>query len=112
MFDDGGNAQTSRGRYAQALFGVAFAGAAANAEVSPLRNARSADAPILLVHGKDDTVVPFVHSLSMNDVLLKARKTVTFVPLDGEDHFWSHQETRVRILQETVGFVEKYNPPG
>ena len=112
MFAYGGNAQTSGGRYVQAMFGTSFAGAAANAEISPLRNARSADAPILLVHGKDDTVVPFVHSLSMNEVLLKAGKPVTFVPLEGEDHFWSHQETRVRILEETVGFVEKYNPPG
>ncbi len=110
MSYEGGDSATSGGRYSQKKFGASFPGASSNADISPLRHADTADAPILLVHGKDDTRVPFVHSVSMNAALQKAGKTVSFVPLEGEDHFWSHEATRVKILQETVGFVEKYNP--
>ena len=98
------------GRYSQKLFGVRSAGAAALGPISPLRQARRADAPILLIHGKDDTVVPFVHSLSMNTALKDAGKTVRFVATEGEDHWLSKEATRVQTLEESVGWVEQYNP--
>jgi dipeptidyl aminopeptidase/acylaminoacyl peptidase len=110
MENFGDSSDKAEGRYAQALFGAAFSGAAAVADISPLRHADKASAPILLIHGKDDTRVPFVHSLSMDVALTKAGKPVTFIPLEGEDHFWSHESTRVQILTDSVAFVQKYNP--
>ncbi|MFW5633767.1 MAG: alpha/beta hydrolase family protein [Erythrobacter sp.] len=80
-------------------------------DVSPLRLADRADAPILLIHGRDDTVVPYTHSLRMADKLKDAGKPFEFVTLDGEDHWLSRAETRRAMLEAAVAFVEKHNPP-
>jgi dipeptidyl aminopeptidase/acylaminoacyl peptidase len=102
--------QTAHGRYTEALLGAGFAADPELQQISPLDHADRASAPILLIHGKDDTVVPFVHSLSMKGALEKAGKPVEFVPLEGEDHWWSKEATRVQILETSVAFVEKYDP--
>jgi dipeptidyl aminopeptidase/acylaminoacyl peptidase len=97
-------------RYAQKFFGVSLAKDPALDAISPLKRAQEADAPILLIHGRDDTVVPFVHSLGMSEVLERAGKPVKFVATPGEDHWLSHEATRTQTLEESVAWVEKYNP--
>ena len=67
--------------------------------------------PILLIHGRDDTVVPIAQSEDMADALKDAGKQVDFVKLDGEDHWLSRSETRLQMLDATVKFVEANNPP-
>jgi dipeptidyl aminopeptidase/acylaminoacyl peptidase len=79
-------------------------------DVSPRRFAAKADAPILLLHGKDDVVVPFRQSQVMADALKDAGKPHQLITLAGEDHWLSRGETRLKMLQETIGFVEKHNP--
>ncbi|HEX8055913.1 MAG TPA: S9 family peptidase [Novosphingobium sp.] len=79
-------------------------------EVSPRRHAAQADAPILLIHGKDDTVVPFSHSTAMVDALKSAGKPYEFVVLREEDHWLSHAATRKQMLEAAMAFVEKNNP--
>lgn len=81
------------------------------AEISPLAHAANADAPILLIHGYDDTVVPIVQSENMEDALNDAHKPVTFIKLHSEDHWLSTSETREQMLEATVSFLETYNPP-
>ncbi|MDG2527758.1 alpha/beta hydrolase family protein [Caulobacter endophyticus] len=81
------------------------------AAISPAKLAAKADIPVLLIHGKDDTVVPYVQSKLMSEALTKAGKPVQFVTLDGEDHWLSRGASRQRMLTETVAFVEKHNPP-
>ncbi|WP_226792854.1 alpha/beta hydrolase family protein [Altererythrobacter sp. CC-YST694] len=78
--------------------------------VSPRRFAPNANAPILLVHGKDDTVVAFEQSVKMADALKDAGKPYKFVQLAGEDHWLSRSETRRQMLAEAMAFVEQYNP--
>lgn len=78
---------------------------------SPVRLAAQADAPILLLHGRDDTVVPIDQSRRMAQALRAANKPVEFIELDGEDHWLSRAETRQRMLAETVRFMEQHNPP-
>lgn len=78
--------------------------------VSPRRFAAEADAPVLLIHGKDDTVVPFLQSQVMADALKSAKKPYELVTLAGEDHWLSGEETRKRMLSETMRFVQKHNP--
>lgn len=80
------------------------------ADVSPRRLAARADAPIMLIHGRDDTVVNFSHSAQMADRLKDSGKAYEFVELDSEDHWLSRSETRQRMLEAAVGFVEKHNP--
>jgi dipeptidyl aminopeptidase/acylaminoacyl peptidase len=81
------------------------------AEISPLVHAADADAPILLIHGTDDTVVPIAQSEDMEDALKAAGRPVSFVKLKSEDHWLSRSETREQMLAATVQFLEQYNPP-
>ncbi len=78
---------------------------------SPARQAARADAPILLIHGRDDSVVPIEQSRIMANALRRAGKPVEFVELNGEDHWLSRGDTRTRMLEETVKFLEANNPP-
>nr|WP_247710995.1 alpha/beta fold hydrolase [Qipengyuania vesicularis] len=79
-------------------------------DVSPRRLADRADAPIMLIHGRDDTVVPYSHSTQMADKLKDNGKPYELVELEGEDHWLSLSKTRLRMLEAAVGFVEKHNP--
>jgi dipeptidyl aminopeptidase/acylaminoacyl peptidase len=81
------------------------------AAVSPVRFVGDASAPILLVHGKDDVVVPYDQSNDMAVALRAAGKPVEFLTLPGEDHWMSRSETRLAMLEAAVAFVEKHNPP-
>jgi dipeptidyl aminopeptidase/acylaminoacyl peptidase len=47
----------------------------------------------------------------MAAALRAAGKPVEMVELRGEDHWLSRGATRLQMLQATVAFVEKYNPP-
>ena len=80
------------------------------AAVSPARHAARANAPILLIHGKDDTEVPLEQSRAMEKALRTAGKPVEFLQLQGEDHWLSHEDTRLAMLRAAVAFVEKHNP--
>jgi len=80
-------------------------------QISPMTQADQADAPILLIHGKDDTRVPISQSERMRRALRDAGKSVELIELPGEDHLLSREETRVSTVDASVAFVEKYNPP-
>ena len=81
------------------------------AAISPATFAAKADAPMLLIHGKDDTVVLYNQSQIMYDALRKAGKPAELVTLKGEDHWLSRGETRLQMLTSIVAFLEKHNPP-
>jgi len=81
-------------------------------DASPIRFVEVTDAPVLLVHGKDDTVVDYGQSADMAKALQRAGKSVEFVTLAGEDHWLSRSETRLAMLEAVVAFVEKHNPAG
>lgn len=81
------------------------------AAVSPAGLAARADAPILLIHGKDDTEVPPEQSRFMERALRDAGKPVQYLELAGEDHWLSREDTRLGMLQAAIAFVEKHNPP-
>jgi len=78
---------------------------------SPIAFADRADAPVLLIHGTDDTVVTFEQSATMEKALKAAGKPVQLVRLPGEDHWRSRAETRAVLLTAAVAFVEANNPP-
>ncbi len=86
-------------------------GTAPLATLSPAAHAAEADAPVLLIHGTGDTVVPFAQSEMMRSRLAKAGKPVELVTLPGEDHWLSKSATRLAMLKATVDFVRKHNPP-
>jgi dipeptidyl aminopeptidase/acylaminoacyl peptidase len=75
------------------------------AEKSPARSARTIRVPILLVHGTDDSVVPFAQSEIMARALKDAGKQFQFVTLEKEDHWLSTSATRIRLLSEIEKFL-------
>jgi dipeptidyl aminopeptidase/acylaminoacyl peptidase len=72
---------------------------------SPAQHAAKFKAPLLLVHGKDDTVVPKSQSDLMADSLKAAGRPYEYVVLEGEDHHLSNPSTSKRFLQELERFL-------
>lgn len=106
-----GNRENSTVRYWTTLLGVESRKDPELADISPILHVGSIAVPVLLVHGKDDTVVPYNQSVLMAAALKKAGKPVEFVTLDAEDHWLSRGETRLRMLTAVAAFIEKHNPP-
>jgi dipeptidyl aminopeptidase/acylaminoacyl peptidase len=82
------------------------------AAISPIDHIDHVTAPILLIHGKDDTVVPFEQTQRMAEALTRAGKRVQVVTLAGEDHWLSRGATRLQMLKAVIDFIEAQNPPG
>ena len=83
-------------------------GTASVEAVSPARHVDGVRAAVMLMHGKDDTVVPFEQSEIMAKALQKQGKAHEVVRLDGEDHWLSRSETRTRMLQELERFLGEH----
>lgn len=79
-------------------------------QVSPVNYAQQFAAPVLILHGKDDTVVPFSQSKVMHKALKKAGKNSKLVALKGEDHWLSYSKTRLEMLKEIDKFIKLHNP--
>jgi dipeptidyl aminopeptidase/acylaminoacyl peptidase len=98
-------------RYLDRFLGVSGPGDPTVAAISPIEHLAAVSAPVLLIHGKDDTVVPYEQSDRMADALKHAGKHVEFVKLKHEDHWLSRSETRLEMLEATVAFLKANNPP-
>ena len=79
--------------------------------ISPIKHIDIVNVPVLLIHGRDDTVVDFEQSTVMFDAMRRARKDVEFVTLQHEDHWLSRSETLLQMLQTSVAFLRAHNPP-
>jgi len=78
--------------------------------VSPINAVDRMKTPLLLIHGKKDITVSYVHSSKMYDRMRKAGRTVEFVLLPLADHYYTRQEDRVALLNAMDAFLAKYNP--
>ena len=78
--------------------------------ISPARSAETFQAPVLLIHGKDDTTVRITQSYKMEDALEDAGKSVEFIKLDDGDHWMTRGENRLATLKAIDAFMAKYNP--
>jgi len=108
----GNNGEGSRTqRYWDRFMGVTGPDDPALTEFSPISHADAVRVPVLLIHGRDDTVVPFEQSTLMFDALRRAGKKVQLVELKHEDHWLSRGETRLQMLQASVAFLRANNPP-
>ena len=82
------------------------------ADRSPVNHAEAVQAPLLLIHGKDDSVVSADQSRLMVRALKAAGKPHSYIELEGEDHWLSSAETRIRMLKETEAFLREHLGPG
>jgi len=77
---------------------------------SPARLAANVRAPILLIHGDKDTVVPFEQSQVMADAMKAAGKPVELVTLVNENHYLTRAATRTQMLEALETFLAKNLP--
>ena len=98
-------------RYWDRFMGTADQKDPALIAISPIEHVAAVTVPVLLIHGRDDTVVPFEQSDVMLNALQRAGKSVTLVTMKHEDHWLSRSETRLQMLQATVDFLKANNPP-
>ena len=98
-------------RYWDRFMGVTGADDPALDAISPLKHLGAITVPVLLIHGKDDTVVPFEQSQLMYDALRRDGKDVQLVSLQEEDHWLSRSATRLQMLEASVAFLRAHNPP-
>lgn len=80
--------------------------------ISPIDHVDAVTVPVLLIHGRDDVVVPYAQSEEMAKALSRAGKSVQMVTLPHEDHWLSHSGTREQMLEAVVSFLERNDPPG
>jgi len=97
-------------QYWQRFLGVSGPGDVALEELSPLAHVAAITAPVLLIHGHDDTVVSYEQSKLMAEALTRVHKNVTMVDLKKEDHWLSRSATRLQALEALVAFLQANNP--
>jgi dipeptidyl aminopeptidase/acylaminoacyl peptidase len=98
-------------RYWDRFMGVSGPSDPLAGTISPLQHADAVAVPVLLIHGTDDTGVPFEQSRAMYEALKAAKKDVQLETLKGEDHWLTRSETRLQMLESTVAFLRANNPP-
>jgi dienelactone hydrolase len=97
-------------RYWERFLGVEDPGDKRLDAISPLKHIDQLTVPMMLIHGRDDTTVPYDQSVDVVKAMKKAGRTVEFVSLDKEDHYFSRSATRLQMLQTSMDFLKKYNP--
>ncbi|MCG9916804.1 MAG: S9 family peptidase [Phenylobacterium sp.] len=80
------------------------------AAASPVTHAAAATAPILLMHGDQDTVVLLDHSVLMKNALERAGKPVELVVFEGENHYFFRPQSRARMLEQLGSFLSTHLP--
>lgn len=94
--------------YWELLYGIDASDKERLREISPAHHADSFEAPVLLVHGRNDTVVRPDHSKIMYQALRSAGKDVEYVSIRGDDHWMSQAETRIEMLRAVAEFIEEH----
>jgi len=76
--------------------------------VSPHRLASRYKAPVLLIHGSNDLVVPDRQSELMEDALKAAGKPVTYLRIGKDDHGLVAADSRNKVLTALGDFLKKH----
>lgn len=79
-------------------------------EVSPLTAPERTALPLLLIHGRKDTVVPVEQSRTMASRLRQAGKPVTYIEQPLADHHFTRSEDRLEFLKAMQAFLDEHNP--
>jgi dipeptidyl aminopeptidase/acylaminoacyl peptidase len=79
-------------------------------KTSPVRAADKIKIPILLIHGKDDSIVPVEQSRIMAEELKDQHKTYEYVELEGGSHFLDYLPHRKQTFESMEVFLSKYLP--
>ncbi|MEJ0042064.1 MAG: prolyl oligopeptidase family serine peptidase [Rhizomicrobium sp.] len=73
---------------------------------SPALHADRVRIPILLMHGKLDTTVPYAQGEAERDALERAGRKVEFATFDVDDHYLTLASTRLQMLTNLERFLK------
>ncbi len=76
-------------------------------QVSPLKQVNKMTAPLLLMHGDEDTRVPIAHSRKMMAALDRGKKDYQWVEFKGEGHSFRLVKSKVKYFETLLNFLEK-----
>jgi acetyl esterase/lipase len=74
---------------------------------SPVSHVSKSNAPLLIIHGTRDEMVPIAHAQALYDKLKEAGANVQFVRLD-TDHMFSDPAPHRQLAYETYHFFQQY----
>lgn len=94
--------------YLHSILGPLPAAADAYRERSPVNRVGAITAPLLILQGSDDPVVPLAQSQAIADGLRALGRTVELHVYDGEGHGWGRPETVVDELDRTASFLRRH----
>ena len=78
--------------------------------MSPARLVANVKAPVLMIHGDQDTVVQLAQSQRMAGLLSAAGKPHELIILEGENHYLTKAANRTRMLEALEQFLAKNLP--
>jgi dipeptidyl aminopeptidase/acylaminoacyl peptidase len=79
-------------------------------ETSPVRLVEQIKAPVLLIHGKDDTVVPVAQSRDMANALKAKNKDYQYIELENGTHNLDYLPDRQQTFEAIDKFLKKHLP--
>jgi acetyl esterase/lipase len=77
-------------------------------DYSPLLKVTDRTAPILLIHGDKDELVPLEHSTKMMEALEKAKTPAKLVVVEGAAHGFSEKQNQEQVRPAMLAWFEKY----
>ena len=86
-----------------------FSDEASRAAIMPVRQVNTISANTLVMHGREDTRVPFRQFTQMRSEAGN-RPNFTFVEMEGEDHFLQSTYARTDVLKQTLAFLQAHHP--
>ena len=74
---------------------------------SPINKISNLKKPILLFHGKQDTVIAYKQTLKVKEKLIKNNKTSEVVFFENEGHGFKNIQNKKIVIQKTEDFLNK-----
>lgn len=96
-------------RYWEQYTGSRYGSPAEQAVITPVERAGEYRAPLLILHGNQDTTVPFGQFRLLRDAMAN-RSNARFVEMDGADHYPGNPDARASLLRESQVFLEQCFP--
>ncbi len=93
--------------YWRSVIGQPLMDAAMIHATSPIEHVDAIQAPLLLIHGSEDYVVSKHQSEHMNAAMLKAGKTVTYLPIQYMHHGPEKYSERMAVMTAVDDFIAK-----
>ena len=82
---------------------------AARDAITPTERVNEMTIPVLLLHGKEDTTVPYGQAYELSQAA-SGQSNVRLVTMEGEDHYLGSTVARETVLRESLSFLGQHHP--